>query len=402
MLQASAQLYRNAFSGISKPVWLLSLVMLVNRSGTMVIPFLTVYLTGRGYTLTEAGLVMAAFGVGSIFGSFLGGKLTDRFGFFWVQVVSLLLNGVLFIVLAYMETLLQISICIFILSSLGEAFRPANAAAIAFYSNDSNRTRCYYLNRLAINLGWAIGPAVGGILASINYNLLFWTDGITCMVAAALLYLFLSSERVASDSIETTISHSNNNSPYKDKFFLLGMFFLLFIGFCFFQLFSVVPVFYKDEVGLSEAMIGIILASNGLIIALVEMILVYKLEKKGRTMHYMVYGSVLIAASFLLLSIAPVFALVLLSMLIITFGEMLLFPFTNDFWVTRTNNFNRGQYAAVYTMTFALSHVLAPLFSSRIAMGIGFSGLFLIDFGLCLFAAFGFIWLRKKIAHEQF
>src|SRR5687768_16099706 len=143
MLQASVQLYRNAFSGISKPVWLLSLVMLVNRSGTMVIPFLTVYLTGRGYTLTQAGLVMAAFGVGSIFGSFLGGKLTDRFGFFWVQVVSLLLNGVLFIVLAYMHTLLQISICIFTLSSLGEAFRPANAAAIAFYSNDSNRTRCY-------------------------------------------------------------------------------------------------------------------------------------------------------------------------------------------------------------------------------------------------------------------
>lgn len=135
----------------------------------MVIPFLTVYLTGRGYTLTQAGLVMAAFGVGSIFGSFLGGKLTDRFGFFWVQVVSLLLNGVLFIVLAYMNTLLQISICIFTLSSLGEAFRPANAAAIAFYSNDSNRTRCYSLNRLAINLGWAIGPAIGGILASINY-----------------------------------------------------------------------------------------------------------------------------------------------------------------------------------------------------------------------------------------
>lgn len=368
----------------------------------MVIPFLTVYLTGRGYTLTQAGLVMAAFGVGSIFGSFLGGKLTDRFGFFWVQVVSLLLNGVLFIVLAYMHTLLQISICIFTLSSLGEAFRPANAAAIAFYSNDSNRTRCYSLNRLAINLGWAIGPAVGGILASINYNLLFWADGITCMVAAALLYLFLSSEKIASDSTETTTSLSNNNSPYKDKFFLWGMFFLLFIGFCFFQLFSIIPVFYKEEVGLSEAIIGIILASNGLIIALVEMILVYKLEKKGLTMHYMVYGSLLIATSFLLLAIAPVFALVMLSMLVITFGEMLLFPFTNDFWVTRTNNFNRGQYAAVYTMTFALSHVLAPLFSSRIAMNIGFSGLFYIDFGLCMFAAVGFLWLRKKIVHEQF
>jgi predicted MFS family arabinose efflux permease len=179
MLQASVQLYRNAFSGISKPVWWLSLVMLVNRSGTMVIPFLTVYLIGKGYSLTQAGLVMAAFGAGAIFGGFIGGKFTDRFGFFAVQIGSLFLNGMLFIVLSYMQTLLQIGVCIFILSSLGEAFRPANAAAIAFYSNDSNRTRCYSLNRLAINLGWAIGPAIGGILASINYNLLFWTDGIT-------------------------------------------------------------------------------------------------------------------------------------------------------------------------------------------------------------------------------
>ncbi len=85
----------------------------------------------------------------------------------------------------------QFAGCIFFLASLGEAFRPANAAAIAFFSNDNNRTRCYSLNRLAINLGWAIGPAVGGILASINYNLLFWADGLTCITASMLLYFFL-------------------------------------------------------------------------------------------------------------------------------------------------------------------------------------------------------------------
>lgn len=397
MLQASVHLYRNAFSGISKPVWWLSLVMLVNRSGTMVIPFLTVYLTGKGYTLTQAGLVMAAFGAGAIFGGFIGGKLTDRFGFFAVQIGSLFLNGMLFIVLSYMQTLLQIGVCIFVLSSLGEAFRPANAAAIAFYSNDSNRTRCYSLNRLAINLGWAIGPAIGGILASINYNLLFWTDGITCMIAACLLYIFLSSEDNEKTEKETGPSTITGRSPYKDKNFLLGMFFLMLIGFCFFQLFSIVPVFYKESVGLSEAIIGIVLAANGLIIVLVEMVLVYKLEKRNKTLVYMVYGCFLIALSFLLLAVAPVLALVLLSMLVITFGEMLLFPFTNDFWVRRTNNFNRGQYAAVYTMTFAIGQVLAPLFSSQIAIALGFTGLFIIDFALCSLAAFGFIWLRKRI-----
>ncbi|HET7897917.1 MAG TPA: MFS transporter, partial [Flavisolibacter sp.] len=174
MLQASAQLYKNAYAGIPRPAWWLAVVMFVNRSGTMVIPFLTVYLTHEGFSLQQAGYVMGAFGLGSIVGGYLGGRLTDRLGSFYVQFSSLFLNGVLFIVLGRMHTLWQYAACIFVLSSLGEAFRPANAAAIAAYSNDSNRIRCYSLNRLAINLGWSIGPAVGGVLASIHYSYLFW------------------------------------------------------------------------------------------------------------------------------------------------------------------------------------------------------------------------------------
>ncbi|MEJ7912814.1 MAG: MFS transporter, partial [Chitinophagaceae bacterium] len=198
MLQASFHLYRNAFSGIPKPVWLLSLVMLVNRSGTMVIPFLTVYLIHKGYSLGEAGAIMAMFGAGAFLGGYLGGRLTDRYGFFRVQVGSLFMNGVLFVILGYMEGGLQIGLCVFALSTLGESFRPANAAAIGAYSDNHNRTRCYSLNRLAINLGWAIGPAVGGLLASINYSLLFWVDGATCVLAALLLYLSFSGDGASS------------------------------------------------------------------------------------------------------------------------------------------------------------------------------------------------------------
>src|SRR5215212_3651629 len=188
MFQATLQLYRNAYSGLSRQMWWLALVTFINRSGTMVIPFLSVYLTSKGYTLAQAGYVMAAFGGGAILGAYIGGIMTDRFGHFYVQVFSLLLNGILFIVLGQMRTFWQITICIFILSTLGEAFRPANSAAIAAYSNESNRTRCYALNRLAINLGWAFGPAIGGLLASINDSLLFWADGLTCIIAAVLLY----------------------------------------------------------------------------------------------------------------------------------------------------------------------------------------------------------------------
>jgi predicted MFS family arabinose efflux permease len=395
MLQASVQLYRNAYGGIPKPVWWLALVMLVNRSGTMVIPFLTVYLTSRGYSLNQAGLMMGLFGVGSFAGGYIGGRLTDAFGFFYVQVFSLLCNGALFILLGYLHSLWAIGTCIFVLSTLGEAFRPANAAAIAAYSDETNRTRCYSLNRLAVNLGWAIGPAVGGLLASINYQLLFWADGVTCMVAALLLYYFLSfynTHAAAKDGAES----KRNPKAHLDRFYLKSLALLLLIGVVFFQLFSIIPVYYKTVVQLSEAAIGWVLALNGLIIAVVEMVLVYWLQNKRSDFHYIVFGSFLTGMSFLLLTIAPSFGVVLAAMLAVTFGEMFLFPFTNNLWINRSNDGNRGRYGAFYTMTFAVAQVLAPTGAAKLVALAGFNTLFVVDFFLCALAALGFYFLYKQ------
>jgi predicted MFS family arabinose efflux permease len=396
MFQASIQLYKNAYSGIPRPIWWLSLVMFVNRSGTMVIPFLTIYLTTKGYTLTQAGLVMGAFGIGSVLGGYLGGRLTDKFGFYHVQFFSLFLNGIMFIVLGQMQTLTQYAVCIFVLSSVGEAFRPANAAAIASYSDDSNRLRCYALNRLAINLGWSIGPAVGGILASFNYSLFFWADGITCIAASAILLAVLSSgkkEKNADIHSETITS----TSAYKDVIFMKGMFYLFLIALSFFQLFSVIPAYYKNVLLLNEAAIGWILAMNGLLIAAFEMILVYKLQNRGRTIAYITTGALLIGFSFLFLELGKAVPIAVAGMILVTIGEMFLFPFLNNFWVKRSTETNRGQYAAVYTMAFAAATVLAPTIATQIADRAGFTTLWAVDFLLCSFAALGFYSLKKKI-----
>ena len=397
MLQASLNLYRNAYSGLSKQMWWLALVMFINRSGTMVIPFLTVYLTSKGYSIAQAGYVMACFGAGSILGGYIGGRLTDKFGHYYVQVFSLMLNGILFIVLGQMQTLLQFMICIFVLSSLGESFRPANSAAIAAYSNETNRTRCYSLNRLAINVGWAIGPAIGGFLASINYQLLFWVDGVTCIIASMFLYFLFAESR--GNIVRKNIAHENAkaSSAYKDKVFLFGMFCIFLVGLCFFQMFNVLTVYYKQNLHLKENVIGAVLAMNGLIIAFVEMVLVYKLENRRNAVIYMILGSFFIGLSFLMLNISPAFVFVLLQMTIVTLGEMLLFPFMNNFWVSRSNEHNRGQYAAVYMMSFSAAIVLAPTFASQIATWFSFSLLWMINFILCSFAAFGYFLLKKRM-----
>ncbi len=133
---------------------------------------------------------MALYGTGAFIGTFLGGRLTDRFGFYYVQLISLFAGGVFLLGLQYVSNFYAICASAFTFTLLGDTFRPANSAAIAYYSQAENRTRAYSLNRLAINLGWSVGGGLGGYLASIDYSLLFWADGFTCIAAAAVLRFF--------------------------------------------------------------------------------------------------------------------------------------------------------------------------------------------------------------------
>src|SRR5437868_3514850 len=98
MFATTLQLYKKAYTGLSRNTWYLSLVMLINRSGTMVIPFMTMYCTLQlGFTILQAGFVMALFGAGAITGALIGGRITDRIGFYPMQVASLFMGGCMFI-----------------------------------------------------------------------------------------------------------------------------------------------------------------------------------------------------------------------------------------------------------------------------------------------------------------
>ena len=120
MIKSSFAVYRDAYVGLSGAIWWLALVMFVNRAGTMVLPFLTVYLRDElKYSITAAGWEIALFGTGAIFGNFMGGRLTDKIGFYSIQTWSLFLNGILFIVLGQMRTFWQIGSCMFIIGVVG-------------------------------------------------------------------------------------------------------------------------------------------------------------------------------------------------------------------------------------------------------------------------------------------
>ncbi len=398
MLRRTFTLYRSSFAGLSVETWLLSFVMFINRSGTMVMPFMTLYLTSStmGRSLSEAGVVMGLFGLGSVVGAYFGGKLTDKIGFHSVQLITLFAGGALFLVLGQMRSYPLICLFSFILSMVNEAFRPANHAAIAHYSKPVNRTRSYSLNRLAINLGWAFGTSIGGLIATYDYTLLFWVDGFTNMGAAVVLFLALKPGKTFS-GVSAQVLGVPVKSAYKDKTFLWFIFYITLFAICFFQLFTTIPKYFRDNLLLTESYIGFVMALNGLLIVAVEMVLVYKLEGRRNNLVYISWGVIICALGFfaLLLPLGAIL-ITLLFIVLITIGEIVSMPFMSSYWTMRSDDTNRGQYAALYTISWGIAQSLGPFVCSLIADHSNFMVLFVFLGVLLLYSGWGFYSLQKK------
>ena len=396
------QLYKKAYSGLSLNSWYLSLVVLINRSGTMVLPFMTIYCTQRlHFNIVQAGIIMSLFGAGSITGAFIGGKIIDKYGFYDVQVTSLISAGLFFILLGYQTTFLAICINVFILSICNDAFRPANSTAIAHYSTADNKTRSYSLNRLAVNLGWSVGGALGGFLASHNYHLLFWVDGCTNILSGLLLLKIMP--RANYQKAKATIKTVNSKlSPYRDSSYLLFILFTVLFATCFFQTFTIQPIFYKTQWKINEQVIGGLMALNGLLVAFVEMVLINNLESKRHPLRYICWGVLLTGLSLTLVNWLPHTVFIAILVIVgISFGEMLAMPFMNSFWIVRTTNANRGQYAALYTMAWSTAQILAPIIGSQIIALSGYYMLWWLLGGMCVASALGFFMLYKIKFQKQ-
>lgn len=399
MIAKAISLYKTSFTGLSKEAWLLSFIMLINRSGTMVLPFMTLYLTGNDMdrSLSDAGIVMGLFGLGSIIGAYFGGKFSDKIGFYKVQLFTLLFGGIMFMILGQVKSFPLICVFAFLLSLINEAFRPANSSAIAFYSTPENRTRSYSLNRLAINLGWAVGASIGGLIAAYNYELLFWVDGITNILAAILLFYFFKPVIQPKKEETKVVEVPLIMSAYKDKTYLWFLVLITLFACCFVQLFTTIPKYFRDDLFLNERYIGLIMAINGIIIVAIEMVLVYTLEKKNKNIQYIIIGLVLCACSFLSLLIPGNAKFIsLIMILFITIGEIMAMPFMNTFWIERTNNNNRGQYAALYTIAWGTANTLGPYLCSALVDATNFKVLFVV-LGVVLFlTGFGFYKLGQQ------
>lgn len=381
---------------------MLSLVILINRIGAMVVPFLSIYMTqALEFSIKETGYVLSFFGLGAVTGSWLGGWFTDKFGYFRIQVLSLFFIVPIYFILPELKTVESLAIGIFFLSVISETFRPANSVAIAYYAKSENLTKAFSLNRMAINLGFSIGPALGGILASISYYWLFYGNAVASLIAGVVFYLYFNNRKTKFPKEKTktkaTLLKEKAPSPYKDKKIMLFSLLCALYAICFFQLLTTLPLFYKEVHNLSEAGIGVILGYSGIFIVVLEMLLVQIAERRLTISQVLIAGTLLCGLSFVMLNLNSSILMLYVSMSVLCVSEILAMPFMSTVIVKNSIEGNRGAYMGLYSLSFSVAHVFSPFLGTLTIEHYGFETLWWATGILSVIVAVGLYFLMRTM-----
>ncbi|WP_114790279.1 MFS transporter [Niabella yanshanensis] len=400
-------LYVDSYRGLSTPAWMLALVMLINRTGAMVLPFMAIYMRDHlHFSLEEAGIVLSFFGLGSLLGNIAGGWLTDKFGSFKVQCLSLFLAAPLYILIGKFHTVEALSAGIFTLSFIADLFRPANSAAITSYAKPENLTRAFSLNRMAINLGFSFGPFLGGLLAAISYDLLFWGNAIGCFIAAILFYSYFNNRKAqkakAAVRIVTAENSKQQASAYRDRPYLLFAFIcmLYFIPFC--QLLNAMPLFFDEKAGMSKEAIGTLMGYSGFIIVLTEMVIVSIVQNRFSIYNSIILGTLFIIPGFVIYLLTTELWALYLAISLISLSEILVLPFTSTVGALRAGANNKGSYMALNSLGFSMAFIITPFLSTKIIESYGYYYLWLTDVLFIAAALAGFIMIKKMMPLKEY
>jgi len=387
MLVKAFNKYIDNFRGFSREIWILTLVTFINRAGTMVLPFLSKYLKeDLHFSYSQVGWIMVCFGVGSMLGSWLGGKFSDKIGFYKIMIFSLFTSGLSFFALQYVTSYVGLLIAMFVIMTIADMFRPAMFVSLGAYAKPENRTRALTLVRLAINLGFAAGPALGGmIIMSVGYKGLFWVDGATCIIAILVFALLVKEKEKSPYQDKKHPGEVLRASVFRDTPFWLFLAVCLINGIIFFQLFTTLPLYHKEQFNLTELRTGLLLTFNGLLIFVMEMPIVSYIErKKFDKVKVVTIGTFIMAFCMYLILLNQWEIVLWIMMFFMTFGEMLAFPFSNSFAMSRAPKGHEGRYMAIFTMSYSLAHILSAKtgMENIQAFGYQYNWLFMGSLGL--------------------
>jgi len=375
--------------GLPREVWLLFATNLINRTGMMVLPFLVLYLTRElGFSPARAGGMLAVYGASAIVFGPIGGRLSDRIGALRVMRGSLIASGSALLLFPLARSFTAVAAMTVLWAGCGEMFRPASLAAITHVVAPEQRRQAFALNRLAINLGMSIGPALGGFLATVSFRAMFAVDAVTTLLAGAVLLLtpWRAFSGVNSEASGREGDSAGPATIFHDRFFLIFLGGVFLVGIVFFQHESALPLYLVQYLGLSPAFYGLLFTINTLLIVALEVPI------NTATAHWpntrlLVIGCLLFAVGFGALGVIASPAGVIATVVVWTFGEMMLFPAISAHMAEIAPENRRGVYMGAYSMSLSLALTVGPWMGTQLLAAFGPVNVWSVMFALGALAA---------------
>ena len=375
-------------SGLPREIWLLFATNLINRAGMMVLPFLVLYLTRElGFSLSRAGFVFAVYGATAIIVGPIAGKLSDRIGALPIMRASLISSGTALLLFPFAKSYAAVIAITMLWAACGELFRPASMAAITHVVSPAQRKSAYALNRLAINLGMSIGPALGGFLAAVSFRAMFVVDALTTLIAGTVLALThwrLATGGQSAQSDDET--HLEVRSILRDRRLAIFLLASVLVGIVFFQHESALPLYMVQYLHMSPAFYGMLFTINTLLIVALEVPLNVATSRWPNTWS-LVAGCLLFAIGFGALALVSSAAGVLAMVVVWTFGEMMLFPAMAAHLGEIAPESLRGTYMGAYSMSLSIALTLGPWLGTQLLATAGPVGVWSVMFALGALAA---------------
>ncbi|MHB1160888.1 MAG: MDR family MFS transporter [Chloroflexota bacterium] len=364
---------------------------------TMAFPFLTLYLnTQLGISMDRVGLVFVGNSAAGLIAQTLAGPIADRFGRKPVMVIGLLFQGCVSAAYTQANTFEQFVLLAALGGFFGAVFHPASSAMVIDLVGEERRAQAFGLMRVAVNLGWVIGPSLGGLLATRSYSLLFLGAAIAQGIYLVLLLLF-ARETLPSKGTNPGIGGwtGGYGTVLRDHTFLILIVASTLTAMVYTQLNTTMPVYLKQEIGIPESGYGLLMALNAGMVVLLQFPTTRVVERRN-PIYMLALGSLLYA--FGLGSIGwwqelPLFAL---SIVVLTVGEMIIAPVGSALVADLSPDHMRARYMAAFGLTWTLGFGLGPTWGGMVMQRFGAPWVWNVALVMGCISALAYLPLRSR------
>ena len=362
---------RKTFLEYPRTYWvLMGSTFIDGLGGAMLFPFFSLYVTSRfGVGLTEAGIVFTIFAVSSIFGSLIGGALTDKFGRRVMILFGLVVSALSSLTMAFVGDLQLFYIVAGFVGLLGNTSGTAQQAMVADLLPEKQLTEGYGIQRVVQNMTVSIGPAIGGFLATSSFTVLFIFDAVTSIITAFIVYYNLPETKPETPEGQEEESLAKSFGGYgkvvRDRVYVGFLFATMLMTMVYVQMFSTLPVFLLNEHGISPLGWGLILSANALMVVLFQIWITRRISDRP-PFSMLAFGTVFYLIGFTMFGLVFGFPMFLLAMIILTVGEMLVTPVGQALVAKMSPEDMRGRYMAIFGFSFTIPFAIGPLMAGYV------------------------------------